>query len=151
MSVNLSANLEKTRVVNLAGSEEARPGFYCKECDCSIMDSLNYLDHINGARHQQNLGRMMRVERSTPQEVRQRILELKKLKKTPKIHETFEEKMKRIEAADADAKRMRKLRKAEQKMLDAQHHEKEMEAYRDEDCAQLMGFAEFGVKAHKRN
>ena len=38
-------------------------GWHCKVCDCFLKDSLTYLDHINGRKHQKNLGFSMRVQR----------------------------------------------------------------------------------------
>jgi U4/U6.U5 tri-snRNP component SNU23 len=38
-------------------------------CDCFLKDSLTYLDHINGKKHQRYLGYSMRVEKSTTEEV----------------------------------------------------------------------------------
>lgn len=44
-------------------------GWYCKVCDCFLKDSLTYLDHINGRKHQRKLGYTMRVQKSTTDEV----------------------------------------------------------------------------------
>eukprot|EP01083_Nonionella_stella_P000278 827_1 len=44
-------------------------GWHCKVCDCFLKDSLAYLDHINGRKHQRKLGYSMRVEKSTTNEV----------------------------------------------------------------------------------
>jgi len=44
-------------------------GWHCKVCDCFLKDSLTYLDHINGKKHQRYLGYSMRVEKSTVDEV----------------------------------------------------------------------------------
>ncbi len=38
-------------------------------CDCFLKDSLTYLDHINGKKHQRYLGYSMRIEKSTTEEV----------------------------------------------------------------------------------
>ena len=38
-------------------------------CDCFLKDSLTYLDHINGRKHQRFLGYSMRVEKRTTDEV----------------------------------------------------------------------------------
>lgn len=48
-------------------------GWHCKVCDCFLRDSLTYLDHINGKKHQRNLGYSMRVERSTKDQVMSRL------------------------------------------------------------------------------
>jgi len=48
-------------------------GWHCKVCDCFLKDSLAYLDHINGRKHQRNLGYSMRVERSTKDQVISRL------------------------------------------------------------------------------
>jgi U4/U6.U5 tri-snRNP component SNU23 len=42
---------------------------HCRVCDCFLKDSLTYLDHINGKKHQRYLGYSMRVEKSTTEEV----------------------------------------------------------------------------------
>ena len=44
-------------------------GWHCRVCDCFLKDSLTYLDHINGKKHQRYLGYSMRVEKSTAEEV----------------------------------------------------------------------------------
>lgn len=35
---------------------QERGRFYCEVCDCELKDSSSYLDHINGKRHNRNLG-----------------------------------------------------------------------------------------------
>ena len=44
-------------------------GWHCRVCDCFLKDSLTYLDHINGRKHQRNLGYSMRIENSTTDQV----------------------------------------------------------------------------------
>lgn len=55
-------------------------GFHCSVCDCYLKDSLTYLDHVNGRKHQRKLGYTMRVERSTEMDVLTKLNELKKMK-----------------------------------------------------------------------
>ena len=57
--------------VTIAPSQQA--GYYCSVCDCTLRDSLSYLDHINGKWHNRALGMTMRVEKSSAEQVRSRV------------------------------------------------------------------------------
>ncbi|KAF5952559.1 hypothetical protein HYC85_010503, partial [Camellia sinensis] len=51
-------------------------------CECVVKDSANYLDHINGKKHQRALGMSMRVEQASLEQVQERFELLKKRKDT---------------------------------------------------------------------
>lgn len=67
--VDLTSKLGKTQVVTAASTPSQQGGWYCETCKCGLKDSINYLDHINGKKHQRELGFSMRVERSTVTQV----------------------------------------------------------------------------------
>lgn len=69
---------------NGTGVTKSGVGWHCKVCDCFLRDSLTYLDHINGRKHQRNLGYSMRVERSTNDQVMARLAVLAKEKEASK-------------------------------------------------------------------
>ena len=56
-------------------------GWYCKVCDCYLKDSLAYLDHINGRKHQRALGFSMRTAKSTTEDVTSKLKTLADAKK----------------------------------------------------------------------
>lgn len=45
--INIEQNVGKIQVVQAADSRK-QPGFYCKDCDVTIKDSVTYIDHLNG-------------------------------------------------------------------------------------------------------
>jgi U4/U6.U5 tri-snRNP component SNU23 len=51
-------------------------GWHCTVCDCFLKDSHTYLDHINGRKHQRALGYSMRVERSSKDQVLEKLQQL---------------------------------------------------------------------------
>ena len=53
-------------------------GYYCEVCECSLRDSVAYLDHINGKKHQRKLGFSMRVASSTVADVKARLASRKR-------------------------------------------------------------------------
>ncbi|KAI8378044.1 uncharacterized protein BYT42DRAFT_497570 [Radiomyces spectabilis] len=75
----LDANVGKIQVVQSA----RQPGFYCKACDTVCKDSANYLDHINGRKHQMNMGVSMKIERASVDSVKDRLAMLKRKKEAP--------------------------------------------------------------------
>ncbi len=58
-----------------------------------MKDSINYLDHINGRKHQRNKGMSMKIERSTLDQVKARFAENKKKAEEEKKSYDFKQKM----------------------------------------------------------
>merc|ERR1719493_577911 len=92
-----------------------RGGWYCETCDCQLKDSMTYLDHINGKRHQRKLGMSMRVNRATVAGVREKLASLKRKRDEPQKRLDIVERlaMKQDEATRKKAERKR--RKLEKK------------------------------------
>mmetsp|Transcript_22912 Transcript_22912/g.46830 ORF Transcript_22912/g.46830 Transcript_22912/m.46830 type:complete len:141 (-) Transcript_22912:260-682(-) len=123
-------------------------GFFCTVCECIVKDSISWLDHINGKKHNRALGMNMRVERASVEQVQKRL-------KTHKPSDRRNEKPvddERSALDDLDA-RIDKLREEEERERDAKREEKraKKEAEEAEKKAGLadgfeamMGFGGFG-------
>uniref|UniRef100_H3GMH5 U1-type domain-containing protein n=1 Tax=Phytophthora ramorum TaxID=164328 RepID=H3GMH5_PHYRM len=97
-------------------------GYYCEVCECGLKDSVAYLDHINGKKHLRKLGYSMRVERSTVDQVKNRLQSASKRKWDPLMTkkldamEDYEKKLKAIEEEEARVKRQKKEEKKAKKL-----------------------------------
>jgi U4/U6.U5 tri-snRNP component SNU23 len=110
--VDLDSKVGKSEIVNPTTAAGARgAGFWCEVCSCLLKDSVAYLDHINGKKHQRALGYSMRTERADVDSVKDRLAALKRkvsavnAPKAPAI-EDYESRLKaQIEEKEATKKR----------------------------------------------
>ncbi|XP_022898122.1 zinc finger matrin-type protein 2 isoform X1 [Olea europaea var. sylvestris] len=138
--VDLESRLGKTQVVTPIAPLSQQAGYFCSVCECVVKDSANYLDHINGKKHQRALGMSMRSERATLEQVQQRFENLKKRKDTGGFTEQdFDERILKQQQEEEERKRQRREKKKEKKKERAAEEEPEM----DPDVAAMMGFGGF--------
>ncbi|ETL80745.1 hypothetical protein L917_18797 [Phytophthora nicotianae] len=137
-------------------------GYYCEVCECGLKDSVAYLDHINGKKHLRKLGYSMRVERSTVDQVKNRLQSASKRKWDPLMAkkldamEDYEKKLKAAEEEEARAKRQKKEQKKAKKLgKEALEQDKSDDADKKPEAADealdadaemmaMMGFGGFG-------
>ena len=138
-------------------------GWHCKVCDCYLKDSMTYLDHINGRKHQRHLGYSMRVEKSTKSEVTSKLSLLAEQKRKAELAaavegdnpaadgedegNAFEDAVRKKDEEALKRKAERARRKEERKKKEQEEREEEeaeLNGGLDPAMAAMMGFSGFG-------
>ncbi|KAH7312951.1 hypothetical protein BKA65DRAFT_149343 [Rhexocercosporidium sp. MPI-PUGE-AT-0058] len=74
--LDVSANVGKVTLMPAGAATGKRgrgAGFYCKECDLTFKDNLQWVEHENSMQHLRAIGQTGEVKRATVEEVRARI------------------------------------------------------------------------------
>merc|ERR1719382_1575677 len=109
--LELDKNLGKSMVVTQPTIKPMQGGYWCSVCECLIKDSAAWLEHINGRRHNRNLGMNMKVEKIGVDRVKEK---LKAMRKQPEVAEE-EDVASRIQALEEEQEEKKRRKKEEKK------------------------------------
>merc|ERR1711879_387523 len=105
--LQLDKDIGTSRVVTPHTIKPMQGGYWCSVCECLLKDSATYLDHINGRRHNRNLGMNMKVEKIGVDRIKDK---LKAMKKEPEVAAP-EDIAARIEALEAEQEEKKRRKK----------------------------------------
>merc|ERR1740130_1962355 len=77
-NMDLDKNLGQHRVVTTHTIKPMQGGYWCSVCECLLKDSSTYLDHVNGRRHNRNLGMNMKVDKIGIDRIKDKLKSLRK-------------------------------------------------------------------------
>lgn len=112
---NLEKDLGKFRVVTCHTIKPLQGGYWCSVCECLIKDSACYLDHINGRRHNRNLGMNMKVENIGLDTVKERLAALSETTEKVVEAEDIEARIAALEQLEEEKKARKKEKRKRKK------------------------------------
>ncbi|XP_039749147.1 zinc finger matrin-type protein 2 [Pararge aegeria] len=142
--VDLDSKLGKSVVITKNTPTSQSGGYYCNVCDCVVKDSINFLDHINGKKHQRNLGMSMKIERSTLDQVKARFAHNKRKLEEKKDEYELDTRLKEAAEEEARIKELRRERRRDKKRK-LQETDDTDDVPAQSELAQIMGFSGFGA------
>eukprot|EP00919_Chromeraceae_sp_WS-2016_P010107 GHVR01023711.1.p1 GENE.GHVR01023711.1~~GHVR01023711.1.p1 ORF type:complete len:236 (+),score=88.06 GHVR01023711.1:176-883(+) len=121
--LKLDHKLGKKQIITASTPKPYQGGFWCDTCECLIKDSLAWLDHINGRRHNKLLGFSMRVDNVTVGQVKRKLRTLREESDTPAIGvddvcDDIEERLKVLRDREFNRKKKKKEKKMAKKICD---------------------------------
>jgi U4/U6.U5 tri-snRNP component SNU23 len=150
--LNFNNMVGKSMVVTSNTPMAQGGGFYCTVCECVVKDSISWLDHINGKKHNRALGMNLRVERSSLEDVQSRLATHKPSDRRAAAKAADGSATSALDELDA---RIEKLKQEEELQIEARKEKKrqkkgEAEAEKKAGLAdgfeEMMGFGGFGGK-----
>mmetsp|Transcript_57168 Transcript_57168/g.90647 ORF Transcript_57168/g.90647 Transcript_57168/m.90647 type:complete len:227 (+) Transcript_57168:70-750(+) len=108
--LELDKNLGQMRTVTAHTIKPLQGGYWCSVCECLIKDSASYLEHVNGRRHNRNLGMNMKVEKIGVDRIKDKLKSLKKETEEVEV-EDIAAKIQALEEQEEEKKKRKKEKK----------------------------------------
>jgi len=112
--LELDRNLGQSKVITQHTIKPMQGGYWCSVCECLIKDSSAYLEHVNGRRHNRNLGMNMKVEKVGVDRVKAKLAAMRKEPEAVDA-EDITARLEALEKLEEEKKRRKKEKKKRKK------------------------------------
>uniref|UniRef100_A0A0N5A4V1 U1-type domain-containing protein n=1 Tax=Parastrongyloides trichosuri TaxID=131310 RepID=A0A0N5A4V1_PARTI len=142
--IDLTSKIGKSEKLESATGVDG-VGFFCSICDVTVKDSISYMTHINGKSHQKNLGYVMKVKKSSVNDVKARLAKKKSEIEERKRKKAGEEDL-FDDVIETDRIPETKYNKKKKKVEKVVEEEEESE----DEMMKIMGFGKFAASSNKK-